>query len=130
MGEPILTASILTDTSIEVINELNSHHMPVITTLDLNCSLAKSTQRKFTNWHNYNYTLQHTTLPMTKMNSIEEAEQALNTFTILNALDNSSRPNFNQPGISYPQISKTSKIETSEEFGKDQRSQLTLYYAK
>ncbi|GIY14000.1 RNA-directed DNA polymerase from mobile element jockey [Caerostris extrusa] len=46
------------DTTTEVINELNSDHLPVIITLKLKSNLATSTQSKITNWHNYNHILQ------------------------------------------------------------------------
>ncbi|GIY71197.1 RNA-directed DNA polymerase from mobile element jockey [Caerostris darwini] len=90
--------------SIEVINELNSDHLLVIVTLQLHSNFATSTQRKITNWHNYNFTLQHTLLPLTVINSTEDAEHALEKFTnaISDALDKTSRPHFGQPAKKLP----------------------------
>ncbi|GIX82584.1 RNA-directed DNA polymerase from mobile element jockey [Caerostris extrusa] len=69
-------------------------------TLQLHSNLATSNQRKITNWYNYNFTLHHTPIPLTEINTTEDAEHALEKFThtISDALDKTCRPHFGQPG--------------------------------
>ncbi|GIY48682.1 hypothetical protein CEXT_69181 [Caerostris extrusa] len=79
--------------------------MPVIVTLNLNDNLATSTQRRTTNWHNYSHTLQHIPIPIIKIDSNQDAEHALHNITniMLEALDKSSKRNFDHPGKKDPQ---------------------------
>ncbi|GIX91665.1 hypothetical protein CDAR_557381 [Caerostris darwini] len=61
--------------------------------------------RRITNCYNFNYTLHHTPLPLTVINTTEDAERALDKFThtISDALDKTSRPHFGQPGKKLPE---------------------------
>ncbi|GIY46044.1 protein KTI12 homolog [Caerostris extrusa] len=114
------------NTSIEVVNEFNSDHLPVIVTLQLHSNLATSTQRKITNWYNYNFTLHHTPLPLTEIHTTADAEHALAKFThtISDALDKTSRPHFGQPGKKLPvyirtNITNRNKIRKAWQRSKD-----------
>ncbi|GIX98063.1 RNA-directed DNA polymerase from mobile element jockey, partial [Caerostris extrusa] len=90
--------------SIETLNDLSSDHLPIVIKIDINGTPRSAPQLHTTNWNNFNFYLQNTPLPISKITNTNDADTAVTNFTntLHDAFNKSSKPRFTQRKPNLP----------------------------
>ncbi|GIY95285.1 RNA-directed DNA polymerase from mobile element jockey [Caerostris extrusa] len=102
--------------SIETFNDLSSDHLPIVIKIDINCTPRSAPQLHTTNWNNFNFYLQNTPLPISKIKNTSDADTAVTNFTntLHDAFNKSSKPKSTQRKPNLPkEIKNQIKIKTT-----------------
>ncbi|GIX87229.1 RNA-directed DNA polymerase from mobile element jockey [Caerostris extrusa] len=97
-------------TAATVKHELNSDHFPVLFDIALSETPHKNPHLVTTDWHNYNYILQHSNLNVINLINTDATDKAIANFTktLYTAFDKSSKPK------NFPLINKLPRNIKSE----------------